>query len=234
MMLHHRHCHVSTMNAIKLFSWREFDDETHFTSLQCFHVWCVSFRGLLSLFLLLFFGEKRKKTMVDGMRLYGFTHKCQEKREKIENSTKISNKWDNSTSLALMMSLKINFYLEQEKVFFSPLVFCCWRDCRSLASHQWRWFGWKVKTISHITKSLSFPLFEDESLGWKMPVHISIACMSRPKYVYTTEYIRVMLWGDGNDDDDIEKRTFLLLFICLIIFQSFLLYQRVLFSDRGK
>ena len=73
--------------------------------------------GFAVAFSAVFFGEKRKKTMVEeenGMRLYGFTHKCQEKREKIENSTKISNKWDNSTSLALMMSLKINFYLEQE------------------------------------------------------------------------------------------------------------------------
>jgi hypothetical protein len=46
--------------------------------------------------------------------LYGFTHKCQEKREKIENSTRL-NETINEASLALMMSLKINFYLEQEE-----------------------------------------------------------------------------------------------------------------------
>ena len=47
MMLHHRHCSVSTMNAIKLFSLRSVK---HFTSLDCVSMCACFFFGIFGMF----------------------------------------------------------------------------------------------------------------------------------------------------------------------------------------
>lgn len=83
---------------------------------------CASFRGLL--------GAKREEIErvsrhLCGIRLYGFKHECQERKRKLKIQQKFRlNETINEASLALMMSLKINFYMkeEEEKGLFCVLL----------------------------------------------------------------------------------------------------------------
>lgn len=97
MMLHHRHCSVSTMNAIKLFSNRSVK---YFTSLRVFHV-CSSVFSVIFLHGMLSLLGKMETVWIHGTKSQSSVQRVcvslhhqrrgrmSGKREKIENSTKI-------------------------------------------------------------------------------------------------------------------------------------------------
>lgn len=179
------------------------------------------------------FGEKEENGRVSRRHLfrlcvYEFTHKCHEKERKLKIQQKFRlNETINEASLALMMSLKINFCVEEEdeKRFF------CVLPISGISSM--RWFGWKMNIGPEDNKPNNlFAPFQPSYKSFSIKTaNNKFLCTSQSNVyrgrnicVYTRKTSESCLTrGEGGDDDDeTEKRTFLLLFICLIIFQSFL------------
>jgi hypothetical protein len=212
----------------------EFDDErtkrrkTHFTSLvlPCV-LYFISGGSLLS-----HLARKRKKwkSRQSSVRLYELTHKChgervRERKLKIQQIFRL-NETINGASLALMMSLKINFYLEDEKkgLFCVLPISGISSMPDDLDEKRKKKHPEDNKPHNKLRTSVNLPIKTGNNKFLctylnRMCIEAEIFCVHRekhPSHVCGEKAERaemmMMSW----------KRTFLLLFICLIIFQSFL------------